>query len=79
MTKSVSTACCEPARALAERTGHPAADLDLQVCAGAMMGWLTQAVLHWGEGCDAEGGEGAEHLPEVIERALDVLERGPTL
>jgi AcrR family transcriptional regulator len=59
--------------ALAERTGRRPDELELRVVVGAFMGGLHQAVLDWG----SHGQQG--DLPERVERALTVLERGLTL
>lgn len=56
---------------LAERTGRPETDLELRVLVGAVTGSLHQVL--WGDH-DQE-----TTLPEMIERALAVLERGLTL
>lgn len=56
---------------LAERTGRQETDLELRVLVGAVTGSLHQVL--WGD----HSQEGT--LPEMIERALAVLERGLTL
>lgn len=58
--------------ALAERAGRPEDDLELRVLVGAMMGGLHQVVLDWGD----HGQQG--NLPQMVDRALAVLERGLT-
>ncbi|PJE96646.1 TetR family transcriptional regulator [Streptomyces carminius] len=55
---------------LSERTGRPAGDLALRVATTAMLGGLTEAMLHWVEN-DMPG-----DLAEQVGRALDLLERG---
>ena len=56
---------------LAERTGRPETDLELRVLVGAVTGSLHQVL--WGDHSQEAT------LPEMIERALAVLERGLTL
>ncbi|MDG9703104.1 TetR/AcrR family transcriptional regulator [Streptomyces sp. DH37] len=58
---------------LSERTGRPVDDLELRVVTAAMLGALTEAMLHW-----ADGGMRGD-LGERAAHALDVLERGLTL
>ncbi|MBA0051291.1 TetR family transcriptional regulator [Streptomyces sp. AJS327] len=58
------------ARALAQRTGRPADDLELQVFVGAVVGGLVQAILCW----DANGRTG--ELVHLLDRALALLENG---
>lgn len=58
------------AQTLAERTGRPADDLDLRIHTGALLGGLTEALLHWAE----HGSPG--DLPAVSERCLTVLANG---
>ncbi|TDC12724.1 TetR family transcriptional regulator [Streptomyces sp. 8K308] len=56
--------------ALAERTGRAPGDLELRVFTGAMLGALTEALLHWTE----EGLQG--DLRDVLDRSFRVLENG---
>ncbi|MEU3662527.1 hypothetical protein AB0E77_22710 [Streptomyces sp. NPDC032940] len=56
---------------LAERTGRPEDDLELRVVVGAVMGGFHQVL--WGDHSQEDD------LPEMVERALAVLERGLTL
>ncbi|MCM2421298.1 TetR family transcriptional regulator [Streptomyces sp. RKAG293] len=58
---------------LAERTGRPVDDLELRIFTGAVLGAFQEATMHWGEH-DQQG-----ELLDVVERTLDVLERGLTL
>lgn len=58
--------------ALAERAGPGYDRLELRVMVGALMGGLHQVVLEWGD----HGQEG--NLPEMFDRALQVLEHGLT-
>lgn len=58
---------------IAERTGRPVDDLELRIFTGAVLGAFQEATMHWGE----HGQQG--ELVDVIERTLDVLERGLTL
>ena len=58
---------------LAERTGRPVDDLELRIFTGAVLGAFQEATMHWSEH-DQQG-----ELLDVVERTLDVLERGLTL
>jgi AcrR family transcriptional regulator len=57
---------------LAERTGRPETDLELRVLVGAVTGSLHQVL--WGD----HQSQGMT-MPEMVERAMRVLERGLTL
>ncbi|MDF9815312.1 AcrR family transcriptional regulator [Streptomyces sp. SPB162] len=61
------------ARVIAERTGRPADDLELRIFTGAVLGAFQEATMHWAEH------EQQGDLLDVVERTLDVLERGLTL
>ncbi len=56
--------------ALAERTGLPEDALELRVCTGALLGALTEALFHWGEG------DQTQELFEVVDVALRLVENG---
>ncbi|MFD5321021.1 TetR family transcriptional regulator [Streptomyces sp. NPDC127098] len=56
--------------AIAERTGRAPGDLEIRVFTGAMLGALTEALLHWTE----EGLE--DDLLDVLDRSFRVLENG---
>lgn len=55
-TESVSETGRELAAVLAERAGRPPSDLEPQVCVGAMLGGLAQALFHWADHGDRAGG-----------------------
>ncbi|GII77806.1 TetR family transcriptional regulator [Sphaerisporangium rufum] len=55
---------------IARRTGRAPGDLDVQVCAGAVTGAWIATVERWA------GSGGAEPLPELMDRALALLEAG---
>ncbi|MFE5792862.1 TetR family transcriptional regulator [Streptomyces sp. NPDC056503] len=61
------------ARALADRTGRAADDLEVRVFAAAVLGALREATLYW-----AERGL-TEDLPALLHRTLDTLKAGPAL
>ncbi|MDT0321620.1 acyl-CoA-like ligand-binding transcription factor [Streptomyces millisiae] len=56
--------------AIAERTGRARGDLEIRILTGAVLGALTEALLHWTE----EGLE--DDLMDVLDRSFRVLEHG---
>ncbi|MER7624652.1 TetR family transcriptional regulator [Streptomyces sp. NPDC126503] len=61
------------ARALADRTGRAADDLEVRVFTAAVLGALRETTLYW-----AEHGLG-DDLVDLLDRALDTLRTGPAL
>ncbi|MFE0737548.1 TetR/AcrR family transcriptional regulator [Streptomyces sp. NPDC058855] len=61
------------ARALADRTGRAADDLEVRVFTAAVLGALRETTLYW-----AERGL-ADDLVDLLDRTLDTLRTGPAL
>ncbi|GAA3928244.1 TetR family transcriptional regulator [Streptomyces gulbargensis] len=61
------------ARALADRTGRAADDLEVRVFTAAVLGALRETTLYW-----AEHGL-ADDLVDLLDRTLDTLRTGPAL
>ncbi|MFF5854813.1 TetR/AcrR family transcriptional regulator [Streptomyces sp. NPDC012751] len=60
-------------RALAERTGRDPESLEVRVGVMALIGGMMEVAMYWAEhGCE-------DRLPDLMERALDVMEDGPRL
>ncbi|MFE0648856.1 TetR/AcrR family transcriptional regulator [Streptomyces sp. NPDC059534] len=60
------------ARAIADRTGRDALDLEVRIFTAAALGALREATVHW-----AENGH-ADDLPRLLDRAVDTLRNGLT-
>ncbi|MET8827050.1 TetR family transcriptional regulator [Streptomyces sp. NPDC004610] len=58
-------------RAIGERTGRDPGSLEVRIWAMALVGGMMEASLYWAEnGC-------REDLPELFDRAVDILAHGP--
>lgn len=71
MTEHVSETVRTLAAALAGRTGRDADSLELRVWTGALVGAMSEALLHWAAGHDPQ-----EDLFGVVDRALRMVEGG---
>lgn len=70
MMESMSATGRVLGQAIAERTGLDPESLEVRVFAMALVGGLMEAILHWAEH------DHADDLPDLVERALDVIEKG---
>lgn len=73
MTEQMSETVRALAAALAGRTGTDEGSLELRVVTGALVGALAEAMFFW-----ADGEEPREDLFALVDRALSVVERGPS-
>jgi hypothetical protein len=67
MGENMQISCGMVARALAERDGRPADDLELRIVVSALLGAWSEAIMAWSET------DGSEDLGALLDRALRLL------
>ncbi|WP_399430881.1 TetR/AcrR family transcriptional regulator [Streptomyces sp. WAC05374] len=73
MTETMAETSQSLSRALADRTGRAADDLEVRVFTAAVMGALREAIVYWAER------DQRDDLIALVHRTLDTLRGGPAL